>query len=93
MQTYQAAGIPLEVAKAIAEPLARQSLNTVFTLGTVAALTGPISRGDMATVEKQVEVVRAWEAAAGNLYPAFTPLTITLATALAARKKKLYSEK
>ena len=89
MQTYQAAGIPADMAKAMAEPLARQSLDNVFKLGSVAALTGPIARGDMATVEKQVKVVQAWDAAAGNLYSAFTPLTV----ALAARKKKLYSEK
>lgn len=89
LQTYQAAGITAEIAKAMAEPLARQSLDNVFKLGTVAALTGPIARGDMATVEKQTEVVRAWDANAGNLYAAFTPATI----ALAASKKKLYSEK
>ena len=89
MQTYQAAGIPADMAKAMAEPLARQSLDNVFKLGSIAALTGPIARGDMATVEKQAEVVRAWDASAGNLYAAFIPLTV----ALAARKNKNYSEK
>ena len=89
MQTFQAAGIPAVLAKAMAEPLARQSLDNVFTLGTVAALTGPIARGDMATVEKQHAVVQAWDAASGNLYAAFMPLTV----ALAARKNKNYSEK
>jgi predicted short-subunit dehydrogenase-like oxidoreductase (DUF2520 family) len=89
LQTYQAAGIPADVARAMAEPLAKQSLENVFELGTITALTGPIARGDRAIVEKQVEVVRAWNANAGNLYSAFTPLTV----ALAARKKKPYSEK
>ena len=89
MQTYQAAGIPADMAKAMAEPLARQSLDNVFKLGSVAALTGPIARGDMVTVEKQVEVVHAWDATAGNLYTAFTPITVALAT----RKIKNYSEK
>ena len=89
LQTYQAAGIPADVAKAMAEPLARQSLDNVFKLGTVAALTGPIARGDMATVEKQAEVVCAWDAAAGSLYATFIEPTV----ALAARKKLRYSEK
>jgi predicted short-subunit dehydrogenase-like oxidoreductase (DUF2520 family) len=89
LQTYQAAGIPADVAKAMAEALARQSLDNVSQLGTVKALTGPIARGDMATVEKQAEVVRDWDAAAGNLYAAFTAPTI----ALAARKHQTYSEK
>lgn len=83
LQTYQAAGLPADVAKAMAETLARQSFDNVFQLGTVAALTGPIARGDMATVAKQAEVVRQWDATAGNLYAAFTPPTI----ALAARKQ------
>lgn len=82
LQTYQAAGISAEVAKAMAEPLARQSLDNVFKLGSEAALTGPIARGDMATVENQAEVVREWDEAAGNLYAAFIEPTV----ALAARK-------
>lgn len=79
LQTYQAAGLPADVAKAMAETLARQSLDNVFKLGTVAALTGPIARGDMTTVAKQTEVVRDWNAAAGNLYAAFATPTVTLA--------------
>ncbi|MDO9194336.1 MAG: DUF2520 domain-containing protein [Undibacterium sp.] len=89
LQAYQAAGIPADIAIAMAEPLARQSLENVFKLGTVAALTGPIARGDMATVEKQGLVVGEWNAASGILYEAFTPLTL----ALAARKENIYSAK
>ncbi|MDO8702469.1 MAG: DUF2520 domain-containing protein [Undibacterium sp.] len=89
LQVYQAAGIPADIAIAMAEPLARQSLDNVFKLGTVAALTGPIARGDMATVEKQGLVVGEWNAASGILYEAFTPLTL----ALAARKENIYSAK
>lgn len=89
LQAYLAAGIPAEIATAMAEPLARQSLDNVFALGTVAALTGPIARGDMATVEKQGKVVADWDAAAGVLYEAFTPLT----ERLAARKNAHYSAK
>lgn len=89
LQAYLAAGIPAEIATAMAEPLARQSLDNVFALGTVAALTGPIARGDMATVEKQGKVVGDWDAAAGVLYEAFTPLT----ERLAARKNAHYSAK
>jgi predicted short-subunit dehydrogenase-like oxidoreductase (DUF2520 family) len=84
LQAYQAAGIPSDIAKAMAEPLARQSLENVFQMGTAAALTGPIARGDMATVALQQQVVSAWDANAGNLYQAFTPPSVVLA----ARKSK-----
>lgn len=79
MQAYQAAGISAEMAKAMAEPLARQSLENVFQLGAVAALTGPIARGDTATVEQQQKIVHDWDAVAGDLYAAFTPPTMALA--------------
>lgn len=82
LQAYQAAGISPQMAQALAEPLARQTLENIFQLGTAAALTGPIARGDSATVAAQQSVVRAWDAAAGDLYQAFTPPTV----ALAARK-------
>ncbi len=84
MRAYQAAGIPADMARQMAEPLARQTLDNVFALGTAAALTGPIARGDMATVALQQEVVAVWEADAGNLYGAFMPPTV----GLAAQKKQ-----
>ncbi|MFZ6749330.1 Rossmann-like and DUF2520 domain-containing protein [Undibacterium sp. Ren11W] len=85
LQAYQAAGIPRETALAMAQPLATLSLENVFKLGTAAALTGPIARGDMQTVGLQQQVVEHWDKAAGDLYQAFLPPTIELA----ARKKKL----
>lgn len=90
LQAYQAAGIPAEMARQMAEPLARQTLENVFRLGTAAALTGPIARGDMQTVRRQQKIVADWDGNAGDLYQAFTPLTV----ALAAQARQLpYSEK
>jgi predicted short-subunit dehydrogenase-like oxidoreductase (DUF2520 family) len=84
MRAYQAAGIPADMARQMAEPLARQTLDNVFALGTTAALTGPIARGDMATVARQQQVVADWEREAGDVYAAFMPLTV----GLAAQKKQ-----
>jgi predicted short-subunit dehydrogenase-like oxidoreductase (DUF2520 family) len=85
LQAYQAAGIPRETALAMAQPLASLSLENVFKLGTAAALTGPIARGDMQTVGLQQQVVQRWDKAAGDLYQAFIAPTIELA----ARKKAM----
>lgn len=79
LRCYQAAGIPAEVAQQMAAPLARQTLENVFAMGTVKALTGPIARGDMQTVALQQKMVAAWDQAAGDLYQAFTPPTVDLA--------------
>lgn len=79
LQTYQAAGIPADTARQMAEPLARQTLENVFSMGTVNALTGPIARGDMQTVALQQKKLNGWNALAGNLYQAFTAPTVVLA--------------
>ena len=79
LQTYQAAGISAEMAKKMAEPLARQTLENIFAMSTAAALTGPIARGDMQTVALQHEKVADWKQSAGDLYQAFIEPTVALA--------------
>ncbi|GGC86817.1 Rossmann-like and DUF2520 domain-containing protein [Undibacterium terreum] len=79
LRAYMAAGIPAEMAKAMAQPLAQQSLDNVFRLGAAQALTGPIARGDMQTVEKQLQQVAAWDTAVADIYRAFIPATVDLA--------------
>ena len=48
-----AAGVPLEAF----EPLVRATVDNVFALGPEAALTGPISRGDVRTVARHLAAV------------------------------------
>jgi len=79
LRAYQAAGIPPEVARELARPLATETLSNVFRLGPEAALSGPIARGDMATVARQHEAVTEWDAATGALYAALAEATTDLA--------------
>ncbi len=83
LRAYQAAGIPEAVARELARPLALESMENAFRLGAAPALTGPVARGDMATVLRQQDAVMAWDAGTGQLYRALVPPTI----ALAERKK------
>lgn len=82
LRAYQAAGIPEDVARELARPLAQESLWNVFRMGAAPALSGPIARGDFATVQRQQVAVSAWDADTGNLYAALVSPT----AALAARK-------
>jgi predicted short-subunit dehydrogenase-like oxidoreductase (DUF2520 family) len=82
LRAYQAAGIPEPVARALAAPLAGESMANVFRLGAGAALTGPIARGDMETVARQQAALDAWDGPSGDLYRALAAAT----TALAARR-------
>ena len=79
LRAYQAAGIPEPVARQMAQPLASESMANVFRLGAAAALTGPIARGDTATVERQQRAVGGWDAPTGELYQALVAPTAALA--------------
>ncbi|MBJ7309409.1 Rossmann-like and DUF2520 domain-containing protein [Rugamonas sp. CCM 8940] len=83
LRAYQAAGIPEAVARELARPLAGESMENVFRLGAAAALSGPIARGDLATVARQQRAVTAWDAATGQLYQ-----DLVAPTAALARRKK-----
>jgi len=79
LRAYQAAGIPETVARELARPLALESMENALRLGAAPALTGPVARGDMATVLRQQDAVMAWDAETGQLYRALVPPTIALA--------------
>jgi len=51
----------------------RETLDNVFRLGTVQALTGPIARGDHVVVAQQVEALGAWDARIAAIYKQLAP--------------------
>src|SRR5438128_779566 len=53
LQAYVAAGISEDMARQLAEPLVRGTVDNIFKLGPAQALSGPIARGDWVTVDKQ----------------------------------------
>ena len=79
LRAYQAAGIPEPVARQLAQPLVTEAVANVFRLGAAPALSGPIARGDDATVQRQLQAVQQWDAATGELYRALVAPTQELA--------------
>lgn len=79
LRAYQAAGIPESTARALAGPLATETLANVLRMGPQCALTGPIARGDMATVARQQSALDGWDGAMGDLYRALAQATVGLA--------------
>lgn len=79
LRAYQAAGVPESVARELARPLASETMANVFRLGPAAALSGPVARGDHATVARQQQALLEWDVATGKLYEALVPLTADLA--------------
>lgn len=79
LRAYQAAGVPEAIARELARPLASETMANVFRLGPAAALSGPVARGDHATVARQQQALLDWDEATGRLYEALVPLTADLA--------------
>ena len=79
LRTWQAAGVTPEQARPLAQPLAQQTLDNIFRLGPAQALSGPIARGDWATVARQHTALAAWDPAVGQLYQLLAEHTAELA--------------
>jgi predicted short-subunit dehydrogenase-like oxidoreductase (DUF2520 family) len=79
LRAYAAAGVPPEVARELARPLASETLANVFRLGAPAALSGPVARGDLATVARQQAALQDWDPATASLYAALVEATSALA--------------
>ena len=81
MRAHEKAGIPRAASLAALEPLVRETVDAIFERGPAQALTGPIARGDTATVERQLARVREWDHDIGELYRGLGLLAVALAEA------------
>ncbi len=78
VQTYRQAGITQDVALKMMGPLVRETIENALAIGTQNALTGPIARGDAATVVTQYRAVKRWDKRYGELYKQLGKLTSML---------------
>jgi predicted short-subunit dehydrogenase-like oxidoreductase (DUF2520 family) len=72
---FEAAGVPFEAA----HPLIEAIIANAFDLGPAGALTGPVARGDAATVASQVAAIRERIPQAEQLFVDLTRSTARLA--------------
>jgi predicted short-subunit dehydrogenase-like oxidoreductase (DUF2520 family) len=81
LRSYEKAGLQREEALRMMEPLVRETVDNVFRLGTVDALTGPIARGDHVTVKRQEAALAAWNGNVADLYRDLGRIAVELAQA------------
>jgi predicted short-subunit dehydrogenase-like oxidoreductase (DUF2520 family) len=79
LRCYDGAGVRLETAYKLMEPLVRETVDNVFRVGTVRALTGPVARGDAAVVVRQIEALRGHDRQLAALYRSLGRLALDLA--------------
>ncbi|MBU3917768.1 DUF2520 domain-containing protein, partial [bacterium] len=81
ISTYIKSGIKRKTALQLMEPIVRGTLDNVFKLDTVKALTGPIARGDHSIVSKQLKDLNIWDKDIGEFYRLMGRLTLKLSRA------------
>jgi predicted short-subunit dehydrogenase-like oxidoreductase (DUF2520 family) len=79
LRAHEKAGIPRAASLKALEPMVRETVDAIFDKGPEQALTGPISRGDVATVSRQFAMIRGWDAELGGLYRGLGLLAVALA--------------
>ena len=79
VRAHEKAGIPRAASLKALEPLVRETVDAIFDKGPARALTGPISRGDVATVKHQLAMVGQWDGAMGDLYRGLGLIAVQLA--------------
>jgi predicted short-subunit dehydrogenase-like oxidoreductase (DUF2520 family) len=79
LRAHEKAGIPRAASLKALEPLVRETVDAIFEQGPARALTGPIARGDIATVKHQLAMVEDWNAGMGALYRGLGLLAVGLA--------------
>lgn len=88
LQCYEKAGLSRATASAMMEPLVRETVDNVFRLGTVKALTGPIARGDTAVVARQLHALQAFDPRVAEIYRALGVVAIELSRAQGAASEE-----
>lgn len=79
LRAYERAGLDRATAQRMMEPLVRETVDNVFALGTVRALTGPVARGDAEVVARQLAALEALDPRIAAAYRALNALALDLA--------------
>jgi predicted short-subunit dehydrogenase-like oxidoreductase (DUF2520 family) len=85
-RSFEAAGLPRDEAMRMVEPLVRETLDNVFAMGPARALTGPIVRGDVEVVRRQVEALTVLDPHVAEVYRSLGVIATQLAAAQGAAK-------
>jgi len=98
LRCFEKGGIPRDTAMDVMKPIVTGTVDNVFRLGPVAALTGPIARGDRSVVQRHCEALSQWDEDILEIYKGLGRVAVELsatqgnasADALAAIEKMLH---
>jgi predicted short-subunit dehydrogenase-like oxidoreductase (DUF2520 family) len=79
LRCYERAGLERDTATRMMEPLVRETLDNVLSIGTARALTGPIARGDDEVVKRHLAALDAWNERIAAIYRDLGAVALALA--------------
>ncbi|HEX2825210.1 MAG TPA: Rossmann-like and DUF2520 domain-containing protein [Burkholderiales bacterium] len=79
LRCYEQAGLSRDTAAKLIEPIVRETVEHVFSVGPARSLTGPISRGDDAVIARHLEALRSMDSTVSAIYRALGTATVDLA--------------
>jgi len=79
LRAHGKAGIPRAASLKALEVIVRETVDAIFEKGPARSLTGPIARGDVATVARQLAAIRTWDASMAVLYRELGLIAVSLA--------------
>ena len=79
LQAFDAAGIERDTAMQLLEPIVLQTARNNFALGPERALTGPLVRGDVATVARQLHALQQAAPPLSTVYQTLASAALPLA--------------
>ncbi len=83
LRCFEKAGIRRHTAAQIVEPIVRGTVDNVFELGPVRALTGPVARCEVSVVKRQCEALGKWDELIQRVYRALGEVAVEISAAQA----------
>ncbi len=81
IQLFDKAGIERKIALQLMQPLMQTTLTNIFQQGTTDALTGPIARGDHASIASHIYALQATDAKTLAIYQSLGKVAVQLSAA------------
>ena len=81
LKCFEKAGVPRETAIEVMEPIVTGTVDNLFKLGPVRALTGPIARGERSVVQRQCEALGQWDEHLQHVYKSLGQVAVELSAA------------
>jgi predicted short-subunit dehydrogenase-like oxidoreductase (DUF2520 family) len=77
-RALEASGMSRQTAFDLIEPIAKGTVQNIFEMGPVHALTGPIARGDVQTVGCHLQALASWQKPVADIYRQLGVFTLEL---------------